>query len=166
MVYKDEPVKAKIKILTQQEYSQGAGQISMEGTVYTVQLNPSSINITDGVHYDKKSTVFKELEGRRAPLSQYTTHNARELSVQLLFDTYTSELSETEKKDVKKEYIDEFLKLIANKEGKPPLVFFSWGSIQFKGVVTKMNYTYTMFTREGKPVRASMNLTLTEYFFE
>jgi len=169
MGYSSGPLKAKIKILSENEYNKEADQINMnQGQIYTVQLNPNKLQIKDGVNYEKKTgeKAFKNTSGRRIPLGQYTMHEVRELTVELLFDTYTSNLSEKEKKDVKKEYIDKFLKLIANNEGKPPRVFFSWGSIQFMGVITNMGYTYTMFTSEGKPVRAKMDLTIKEYYFD
>ncbi len=139
------------------------------GEEYYVQINPNKLEITDGVSYKDKEKSddfpgFINVPGRRMLLGQYTAHTVKELKVSLLFDTYTSEESDILKKDVKKEYIDKFLKLITNKDGKPPMVFFSWGSIQLMGVVTNMNYTYTLFAYQGKPVRAEMNLTIKEYW--
>lgn len=174
---KSGPTKAKIKILTKADFDKEFEQITFDNPdeVLYVQLNPNKVQITDGVTYDKAtidSKSYYEVAGRRVPIQQYSMHSARELSIELLFDTYTSLSREKEKKDVKKEYIDKFLKLITNPVvtpgeppvyGTPPKVFFSWGSIQFAGVITSMNYTYTMFTSEGKPVRATMNLVIKEY---
>ncbi|GEM_PF-5408939 len=170
---KSGPDKAKIKILKSDEYGKKADQINMpednEEVVKFVQLNPNKITVNDGVNYGQES--IKNFYGRKVPHTQYSNHNARELTVELLFDTYTTYKKESDKEDVKEKYIDEFLKLMNPEAGQnqgdykpPPLVFFSWGSIQLKGYVTIMNCTYTMFTSTGKPVRATVNLTIKEYF--
>ncbi|KAB2951952.1 hypothetical protein F9B85_10360 [Heliorestis acidaminivorans] len=161
------PDKAKIKILTLSEYSNTVSQISMsQGEILTVQINPNKLTITDGVSYGESVDLFKR-KPRTLPTEQYLSHQARELKVELLFDTYTSPKTEDEKEDVKKVYINKFTKLLTNNDArKPPRVFFSWGSIQFMGLVTNLTYTYTMFTRSGKPVRATMDLTLKEFDFQ
>ncbi|OEF97115.1 CIS tube protein [Desulfuribacillus alkaliarsenatis] len=136
-------------------------KIKFSGQELTVQFNPNKLSITDGVNYSETVTMGWK-SPRKIPSSQYRNHNARELKVELLFDTYTSMYIESLKKDVKKEYIDKFIKLIEGTD-KPPVITFSWGSIQFKGLITAMSYTYTMFTKDGKPVRATMSLSIKEY---
>lgn len=42
----------------------------------------------------------------------------------------------------------------------PKSVLFSWGSLQFLGNATEVNVVYEMFNREGKPVRAKIDLTI------
>ena len=163
---KSGPDKAKIKIITSGDAKKiGESEQVDYTTLFMVQLNPNKINITDGVSYSDGS--LDEKGGRRIPRAQYNQHQTRELTAELLFDTYTSRKKESEKDDVKTMYIDKFTKLITNNDnGQPPLVFFSWGSIQFEGVVTNMNCNYTMFTSTGKPVRATMNITIKQYYFE
>lgn len=39
-------------------------------------------------------------------------------------------------------------------------VIFSWGSMEFEGFITEMTINYTMFNRNGQPVRANLNLTI------
>lgn len=43
---------------------------------------------------------------------------------------------------------------------KPPFVSFQWGNLDFKGAVTSLTETFTMFDTFGKPVRAKMDLTI------
>jgi len=163
---KSGPDKAKIKII-----SSGANKNIGENetvdyeTIFMVQLNPNSISISDGVTYNAGAPESKD--GRKIPYGQYIQHNTRVLTAKLTFDTYTSRKKESDKDDVKTKYIDKFTKLITNNDnGHPPLVFFSWGSIQFEGVVTNMNCEYTMFTSTGIPVRAKLDLAITQYYFE
>ncbi len=45
---------------------------------------------------------------------------------------------------------------------KPPLVIFAWGNLKFRGVITDYSTEYTMFSMEGKPIRATVQLTIME----
>ena len=45
---------------------------------------------------------------------------------------------------------------------RPPLVMFSWGGFTFKGVVESLTIRYTMFLPDGKPCRATANLSIKE----
>lgn len=42
----------------------------------------------------------------------------------------------------------------------PPQVTFLWGDLEFKGVLTDLNQTFTMFNLFGKPLRAKVDLTI------
>ncbi|MDO4278935.1 MAG: LysM peptidoglycan-binding domain-containing protein [Lachnoclostridium edouardi] len=43
---------------------------------------------------------------------------------------------------------------------KPPLISFQWGNLDFKGAITSMTETFTMFNTFGKPIRSKMDLTM------
>lgn len=43
---------------------------------------------------------------------------------------------------------------------KPPKCQFQWGSVAYEGHVTNLNVQFTMFTSDGKPVRATVSLTM------
>ena len=155
------PAKAKIKIIKGDELKSGA-TISMDSSdVISVQFNPNKLAFKETVKYIEKTKIASSKE-RNTPTGVFTNQRPRELTVELLFDTYTSIRPEILKKDVKDE-VEKFTNLLNSVDGKPPKVFFSWGSIQFKGVITSMSYTYTLFTSSGKPARATMNITLKEY---
>lgn len=44
----------------------------------------------------------------------------------------------------------------------PPKVEFKWGNISFIGWVTSVKTTYTLFTRDGTPIRAKVDITMKE----
>ena len=44
----------------------------------------------------------------------------------------------------------------------PPAVRFSWGSFQFDGIMESLEETLELFSFEGRPLRASMSMTLTQ----
>lgn len=54
---------------------------------------------------------------------------------------------------------------VSSKAPSPPWVKFSWGSfstVQFVAYVTSANATYTLFSPNGVPLRATCSLSLTE----
>jgi nucleoid-associated protein YgaU len=50
-----------------------------------------------------------------------------------------------------------------NKKGRPPYVRFHWGHVVFDGVIASFGQRLTLFTPEAVPVRAVVDLTLTQY---
>jgi len=117
-------------------------------------FNPKEYSIS-------KTTNWKNLDtsGRDMPDVQFTTGQRRELSMELFFDTYDT------KKNVK-EYVQkiEKLMLIDVEKHRPPIVLVSWGenALNFQCVLEQMEQRYTMFTNEGTPVRAIINVTFRE----
>ena len=51
---------------------------------------------------------------------------------------------------------------VSGSDHKPPLVSFIWGNLDFKGVITSVTETFTMFDTFGKPIRAKMDITIKE----
>lgn len=130
-----------------------------------VLFNPSEYQLTDGASYSEK-----KVPGLDGPIVQYISGEATELSVSLFLDTYvpgSSSLlsvvpglgggSSTDVSAITKEIAA--ATSIVGSLHRPPKVTFKWGSLNFEGVITKVNHTYTMFTESGMPVRAKVNLT-------
>lgn len=128
-----------------------------------VLFNPSEYQLTDGASYSEK-----KVPGMDGPIIQYISGNATELTVSLFLNTYVPKSSSMipgiggsdSSTDVSK--ITKEIAAATSIDGslhRPPKVTFKWGSLNFEGVVTKVNHTYTMFTESGMPVRARVNLT-------
>lgn len=143
--------------------------IEQEGMDKTIDVlfNPSEYQLTDSASYSEK-----KVPGLDGPIIQYISGDATELSVSLFLDTYvpgTPSLlpvsipgisggdSSQDVSAITKEIAD--ATSIVGSLHRPPKVTFQWGSLNFEGVITKMNHTYTMFTESGMPVRAKVNLT-------
>jgi len=131
-------------------------------SIVEVLFNPSEYQLTDGASYSEK-----KVPGLDGPIVQYISGEATELSLNLFLDTYvppSSSLISFGTPPVSKD-VSSITKQIADAtsiEGslhRPPKVTFKWGSLNFTGVVTKFNHTYTMFTESGMPVRAKVTLT-------
>lgn len=130
-----------------------------------VLFNPSEYQLTDGAVYSEK-----KVPGLDGPIVQYISGEATELSLSLFLDTYVPESSSllsvvpgmggsssTDVSAITKE-IAQAVSIVGSLH-RPPKVTFKWGSLNFEGVITKVNHTYTMFTESGMPVRAKVNLT-------
>lgn len=133
-------------------------------SVIEVLFNPSEYQLTDGANYSEK-----KVPGLDGPVLQYISGEATELSLNLFLDTYvpkqpSSLISFGGSSDSSKD-VSDITKQIADATSidgslhRPPKVTFKWGSLNFNGVVTKFNHTYTMFTESGMPVRAKISLT-------
>jgi hypothetical protein len=46
---------------------------------------------------------------------------------------------------------------------EPPQVAFQWGAFRFVAYITSMTQTFTLFTNKGRPVRAKVDVTFTQY---
>ncbi len=131
-------------------------------SIIDVLFNPSEYQLTDGANYSEK-----KIPGLDGPVFQYISGEATELSLNLFLDTYvpkssslfsfgTPEVS-TDVSNITRQIAD--ATSIDGSLHRPPKVTFKWGSLNFQGVVTKFNHTYTMFTESGMPVRAKVSLT-------
>ncbi len=119
-------------------------------------FNPSEYSITNEKQYTWASPI-----GVDQPVKQYSGALVPTLDIELFFDTYMTPEEESKKEDVRK-YTDKLLKAMSIDAGlhEPPEVRIVWGSLDFKGVITKATHTFTMFLDTGKPVRAKVQLTL------
>jgi hypothetical protein len=118
-------------------------------------FNPKEYSISKSTSW----TTYNQ-KGRDMPEAHFDTGQRRELKMELFFDTYK------EKKNVKLEHVEkiEKLMLINVEKHRPPIVLVSWGmkALNFKCVLEQMEQRYTMFTSNGTPVRAIVNVTFKE----
>ena len=109
----------------------------------------------------QKGNTFAEIPipGLESPPIQFVRGASEKLTTELLVDT-----SDT-LENVAERYVNKLRDLMRlNQElHAPPIVRFTWDRQVFKGVLESLNTTYTMFSPEGVPLRAKLNLTLKEY---
>jgi nucleoid-associated protein YgaU len=116
----------------------------------------------------EKSNQFAEVNipGLSSPILQFVRGNARTITMDLFFDTYekgldvriyTDQITGWEAGE-KKGLMD-----IDSKLHAPPVCIFGWGSFQFQCIIERVSKRFTMFLPDGKPVRATLNVTLKEY---
>lgn len=124
-----------------------------KNTSQDVLFNPKEYSVQKSVQWEPHKAP-----GLDTPEQEFTSGNPAVLSVELFFDTYEG------KKDVRVEHTDKIMKLalVDADKHRPPLVMFSWGGFTFKGVIETLTLRYTMFLPDGKPCRATANLSIKE----
>lgn len=145
----DELANAHIEVLEGELKDKDEGKIP-------VKFNPSEYTVEKSVTYSDQS-----VPGRGSPITQFVSGGASTLSMKLLFDTYEDEDSG----DVREKYTKKLDKLLAVDGAlhAPPVCLFQWGSFEFTFVFQRLNKTFTMFRRDGTPVRATVDATLKRY---
>lgn len=133
------------------------------GEEIPVQFNPAEYQISNHVQYAEKTAP-----GLDGTVSQFVAGGNAVLNLTLYFDTYEPPGINGSGEGGKDVSLDtgKIVKLM-DIEGalhRPPQVTFSWGSIHFKGILTEIKESYTMFLSDGKPVRAKLELTMKSVF--
>lgn len=128
------------------------------GVVVTCMFNPYEYTVS-------KSNQFSEpnaANSRNQPDAEFSKASPQRLKLNLVFDTYEAG------KDVRSE-TDKLWELMKVKprpgRGKesPPAVAFHWGSFYFVAYITSMTQKFTLFDKDGVPVRAHVDVEFTQY---
>lgn len=130
-------------------------------------INPSQYAIKNSVNYKEAASLGTDVSSL-----VFLSGTKDELSLTLYFDSEYDKL-QGRKEEVLNVQEDSSLPAVTEKTRKikkamkvdgqlhrPPFVSFRWGNLDFKGVITSMTETFTMFNLFGKPIRAKMDLTL------
>jgi LysM repeat protein len=123
------------------------------GASYPVMYNPEELKFEQG-------NTFAEVgvPGLNAPPLQYVRGKARVLTMELFFDSYESG------QDVR-DFTQPITALLDRQPTSkaPPVLLFSLGRVQFRCVLVDAGQRFTMFLRDGTPVRSTMSMRLQEY---
>jgi hypothetical protein len=126
-------------------------------------FNPSSYTITKSVTWNRTSDARAN-----APPVTFGGGGARELALELFFDV-------TEVANPNKDVRDETDKLVkmtrivrSREKPRPPICTVVWdgqkrADFPFKGVISNLTQRFTLFNSNGRPLRATVNVTFTEF---
>jgi len=141
-----------------------ATEINPNRTV-TVQFNPESLKVS-------YASQIKQPEGTGSGdqngTVQFVGLGTTKLAVQLWFDVThelpqgTDDTADVRDLTAKVAYFITPAKRNGSKTAIPPAVRLRWGTFQFDGVVESMEETLELFSNEGRPLRASIGLNLTQ----
>ncbi len=129
--------------------------IVVRGTADRIEVmyNPEEYKLDQG-------NSFAEIgvPGLESPPIQYVRGRARTLAMELFFDTFEAAT------DVR-DHTARIVKLLDKlpETHAPPVLLFSMGTFQFECVLVDVAQRYTMFTRTGMPVRATLSVRFQEY---
>jgi hypothetical protein len=126
---------------------------TVTGESFPVMYNPEELKLEQG-------NTFAELAipGLNTPPVQYVRGKPRTLSMDLFFDTYETG------EDVRT-YMGQIVRLLDKlpQTQAPPILLFSMGRFQFQCVLVDAAQRFTMFQRDGTPVRAILSARFQEY---
>lgn len=140
------------------------------GIPIEVMFNPNSYRISKTVAWEPSTNgaVGGTTTDRRAnaPISSFGGGSARELSLELFFDS--TEI-DGEARDVRL-HTDAIVRLtrIERKHDRPPVCIVSWGTrktedFPFTGTVTSLSQRFVLFDQIGRPLRAFLDVTFREF---
>jgi nucleoid-associated protein YgaU len=123
------------------------------GAGHEVMYNPEELKLEQGNQFAEVA-----IPGLNASPVQYVRGKNRILTMELFFDTYETG------EDVRA-YTAPIVALLDTRPQTlaPPVLLFSLGRLQFRCVLTDAGQRFTMFDRDGTPVRSTMSVRLQEY---
>ncbi len=137
-------------------------------------FNPNSYRISTTPRYNEVVHLSQDVTKL-----EFVGGVSRRLNVTLFFDSFSDPdtYPAQEAKDTKnmtagvenklKPISDKITRLekavhVSGTIHKPPFAIFSWGNLNFKGIIDYLDVEYTMFSMEGKPIRATASLSMRE----
>lgn len=147
--------KAKLQFLQKDGHTPAA--------THTALVNPSELSVQVKMRYAAGVSI-----GQAAKKQQFVSSDTASMNFTLHYDGFLA--AEAEKpdrqsiddpKDVSP-YINELVKNIEinSDEHQPATCRFTWGSIDVYCQIRQMRYSYTMFTGDGKPIRARVQMSV------
>jgi hypothetical protein len=138
---------------------------------YSVMYNPEKLSVTHGNDFDQNATTSTGVTD-----AKFLGRRAKTLSLELFFDG--TGVSASNKKSIIPSFnkllpadvdiqVQAFLKMAITPKGsfhRPSFLMFVWGTFFFPGVVNTATVNYTLFDSGGRPLRARVNLSITEHF--
>lgn len=140
------------------------------GAPIVVMFNPNSYSISKSVSWSapKNPTTGKPTTDIKAnaPTTEFGGGGSRLLSLELFFDSTELDVA---LRDVRLQ-TDQIVRLtrIVRHGGQPPVCVVLWGPAKtedfpFTGTVTDLTQKFVLFDQVGRPLRATLNVTFTEF---
>jgi Contractile injection system tube protein len=121
--------------------------------VVEVLFNPTDVSVDHGSHY-----AAMPVPGLAMPILQYIRGESDVLHLELFLDRLD------QNRDVEKDLQDlQTFVLIDSALHAPPVVEFTWAKFAFEGVITSLRRKMTLFSEDGRILRARLTLSLRSY---
>lgn len=127
--------------------------VEYSGAELEVMFNPEEYSLNRDNNFASQA-----IPGLSSPLIQFAHGNLRTLDMELLFDTY-EQLSDVRVETEKFVHLME----IDPELHAPPILIVAWASLQFRCVLTKASQKFIFFLDDGRPVRARISASFTEF---
>ncbi|HEV7675044.1 MAG TPA: LysM peptidoglycan-binding domain-containing protein [Candidatus Angelobacter sp.] len=127
--------------------------VEYSGAELEVMFNPEEYSLNRDNNFASQA-----IPGLSSPLIQFAHGNLRTLDMELLFDTY-EKISDVRVETEKFVHLME----IDPELHAPPILIVAWASLQFRCVLTKASQKFIFFLDDGRPVRARISASFTEF---
>jgi hypothetical protein len=127
--------------------------VEYSGESLEVMFNPEEYSLNRDNNFASQA-----IPGLSSPLLQFVNGNLRTLDMELFFDTY-EQLSDVRIQTEKFIHLME----IDPQLHAPPILIVAWASLQFRCVLTKASQKFILFLADGRPVRARITSSFTEF---
>jgi len=130
---------------------------------FDVRFNPNTYTISKQVNWNRSNDARAN-----APTVAFGGGGASELSLELFFDVTESSAKRPDVRDETDDLV--FLtRIMRDKEKpRPPICTVKWdgnstADFPFTGLVSSLTQRFTLFHSSGRPLRATLNVTFTEF---
>jgi hypothetical protein len=137
-----------------------------KSTWCTVQFNPESLKVSFANQLVQPSGAGDQ---RGSPARQFVGAGTTKLALTLWFDVGSPQPPNAPRVDDVRKLTKKVAFFITPKpvQGQkdkfiPPAVRFVWGTFQFDGLMDALEETLELFSPEGKPLRASLGLSISQ----
>ncbi len=121
-------------------------------------FNPFEYTVSKTNTYAEKSKNRSD-----APAMDFQKAGAQTLKLALTFDTYESGEDVSKQTNKLWKFMEPVESRSNPRKKEPPRVAFHWGVFRFAAVITNMTQKFTLFTKDGTPVRAKVDVTFTQH---
>jgi hypothetical protein len=122
-------------------------------SVVSVLFNPTDLSMDRGSHY-----ASMPVPGLAMPILQYIRGESDILSLELFLDA----IDRNADIEADLQNLERFV-LIDSGLHAPPVVEFAWAKFTFTGVVTSLREKMTLFSEDGRRLRARLSVSLRSY---
>lgn len=137
---------------------------TVTGERIPVQFNPEEYTQNREINYAQAA-----IPGLSAPLLQFVNGNLQTLELELFLDSYEEHRVGTALVNAAQSDVRRLTRQVADlmaiqpQTHAPPVLLFSWGSLAFTCVLSRLSQRFVMFLPDGTPVRARLNATFAEF---
>lgn len=130
------------------------------GDVVHFMFNPSEYSLSKSNSWEVKAKI-----GVNVPQVTFQKGGAMSLSLTLHFDSSLKNSDVRDHTDPlwQMMLVDKSKENPQSGKSSPPPVAFSWGGLYFKAVITQLSQKFTLFDKDGIPLRCEVSISLQQY---
>lgn len=129
-----------------------------------VLFNPADYELNREINYAQVT-----IPGLSSPLLQFVAGNLQTLEMELFLDSYEAHSSGSRILTRAQEDVRRLTSQVTNlmniepSTHAPPVLIFTWASLAFRCVLSRVHQRFVMFLDDGTPVRALLSVVFSEF---